>query len=393
MSGLKVLAVIPVYNHPETLRAMAGRALAVLPDLLVVDDGSDLPVGPSLAGLPLRLIRHEVNRGKGAAIRTAAVFASEHGFSHLVTLDADGQHDPADLVRFVEAAAGRPRAFIVGARDFARAGNVPFSSRFGRRFSEFWMFIQTGCRVKDMQSGYRAYPVAALGGLTTRGDRYSFEIEVLVKAAWSGFEIIEIPVPVFYPAARDRVSHFRALRDNWHITVLNTRLTIRALVPVPFRELAWENGPGPDRVSARRPLQAFRRLMADSATPRLLAVSTAISLMVNCLPLPGLQTFLLLWLIAALKLNRPWSLAVNHACPPGFMPALAIETGHYVLTGVWLTEFSWRTLGREAWSRLGEWLTGALAGGPPAALAAGLAVYLAARLIGRGLAGGASHGR
>jgi hypothetical protein len=133
--------------------------------------------------------------------------------------------------------------------------------------------------------------------------------------------------------------------------------------------------------------------MADSATPRLLAVSTAISLMVNCLPLPGLQTFLLLWLIAALKLNRPWSLAVNHACPPGFLPALAIEVGHYVLTGVWLTEFSWRTLGREAWSRMGDWLAGALAGGPLAALAAGLAVYLAAWIIGRGLARGVSHGR
>ena len=385
MSNPKILAVIPVYNHPETLRATAEGALAVLPDLLVVDDGSRLPVGPILAGLPLRLIRHEVNRGKGAAIKTAVAFASDCGFSHLITLDADGQHDPADLTRFVEAAIGRPRAFIVGARDFARAGNVPFSSRFGRRFSEFWMFLQTGRRVKDMQSGYRVYPVAALAGLAPRDDRFSFEIEVLVKAAWSGFDIIEIPVPVFYPAVRDRVSHFRAFRDNWRIAVLNTRLTIRALVPVPFRELAWTDGPGPDRVSARRPLQAFRRLMADSATPGLLAVSTAVSFMVNCLPLPGLQTFLLLWLIAALRLNRPWSLAVSHACPPGFLPALAIETGHYVLTGVWLTEFSGRTLGREAWSRLGEWLVGALAGGPPAALAASLAVYLAARLIGRGL--------
>jgi hypothetical protein len=389
MTGPKFLVLIPAYNHPQTLRAVAEGVLAILPDLLVVDDGSAVPAGPSLAGLPLRLIRHETNRGKGAAIKTAAAFAGEHGYSHLITLDADGQHDPADLARFVAAAARHPRSFIVGARNFARKGNVPFSSRFGRRFSEFWMFIQTGQRVGDMQSGYRAYPVAALGGLTLRDDRYSFEIEVLVKAAWSGFEIMEIPVSVHYPAARDRVSHFRAFRDNWHITVLNTRLTIRALIPVPFRELAWEDGPGADRVSVRRPLQSLRRLMADSATPRLFAVSTGISLWVNCLPLPGLQTFLLLWLIAALKLNRPWSLAVSHACLPGLMPALAIEGGHYFLTGAWLTEISRQTLAREAWSRLGEWLAGALVGGPPAALAASLGVYLAARLIGKGVA----HGR
>jgi hypothetical protein len=133
--------------------------------------------------------------------------------------------------------------------------------------------------------------------------------------------------------------------------------------------------------------------MADSATPRLLSISTGISLWVNCLPLPGIQTFLLLWLIAALKLNRPWSLAVSHACLPGLMPALAIEAGHYFLTGVWLTDISWRTLGREAWSRLGDWLAGALVGGLPAALAASLAVYLAAWLIGRGLARGTDHGR
>jgi uncharacterized protein (DUF2062 family) len=390
---VRILTVIPVYNHPATLREVAAGAVAVLPDLLVVDDGSAIPVGPSLSGLPLHLIRHETNRGKGAAIKTAAAYATTHGFSHLVTLDADGQHDPADLARFAAAAARRPRAFIIGARDFARAVNVPFSSRFGRRFSEFWMFIQTGRRVGDMQSGYRAYPVAALGSLTLRDDRYSFEIEVLVKAAWSGFEIVEIPVPVRYPAAGDRVSHFRAFRDNWRITILNTRLTIRAMVPVPFQELAWEDGPGQTRVSVRRPLQALRRLMADSATPRLLAVSTAVALFVNCLPLPGLQTFLLLWLIAALKLNRPWSLAVSHACLPGFMPALAIEVGHYVLAGTWLTELSWHTLGREAWARLGEWLAGALVGGPPAALAAALAVYLAARLIGRGLAREADRGR
>ena len=391
---LKMLAVIPVYNHSATLRAVAEGALAALPDLLVVDDGGADEAAVLLAGLPARVIRHETNRGKGAAIKTAAAFAGKHGFTHLITIDADGQHDPADLPRLAAAAAKRPRAFIIGARDFARAGNVPLASRFGRRFSEFWMFIQTGRRIDDMQSGFRVYPVAALNSLTLRDDRYSFEIEALVKAAWSGFELTELTVAVRYPAAGARVSHFRAFRDNWRITALNTRLTIRALIPVPFRELAWEGGPaGRERISVRRPLQAFRRLMSDAATPRLLAFSTVAPLWVGCLPLPGLQTFFLLWLIAALRLNRPWSLAVAHACPPGFLPALAIEAGHFLRAGAWLTDFSWQTLGREAWARLGDWLAGALTAGPLLALAAAGPVYLAARLIGRGLAAGEAHGR
>jgi hypothetical protein len=389
----RILAVIPVFNNPGTLRDVAKGVLDIMPDLLVVDDGSTDKAEFLLSGLSLSVIRHEVNKGKGAAIKTAAVFAAENSFTHLVTIDADGQHDPADLDRFAAEIAGHPRSFIVGARDFSRTRGVPLASRFGRRFSEFWMFIQTGRRVDDMQSGYRAYPVPALNSLTLKDNRYSFEVEVLVKAAWSGFDLREIPVSVHYPEAGARVSHFLVFRDNWRITLLNVRLTIRALIPAPFRELAWEDGEARDRVSALRPVQAFRKLMADDATPGLLAFSTAAALLVAMLPLPGVQTFLMLWLIAVLRLNRPWSLAVFHACLPGLMPAIAIELGHLFRTGAWLTDISWQTLGREAWARLGDWLVGALTGGPIIASSAALLVYLSARIMGRGLSKGAAHDR
>ena len=383
----EVLAVIPVYNHGATLRQVAEGVLAVHPHLLVVDDGSDAPVAPLLEGLSLRVLRHETNRGKGAAIMTAAAFAGENGYSHFITLDADGQHDPTELPRFLDQIRRTPQAFIVGARDFQAAGEVPFSSRFGRRFSEFWMFIQTTVRVGDMQSGYRAYPVPALAGLKLWDSRYSFEVEVLVKAAWGGFQIVEIPVSVYYPKASERVSHFKAFKDNLRITALNTRLTIRALIPVPFRQLSWDKD---DRVSVRRPLKSLRMLMEDQAASGNLALSTLVPIMVCALPILGFQSFLVLFLIAVLKLNRLWALAISHACVPPLMPAYCIEVGHYINHGVWLTDISWQTLGREVFQRFWDWLVGAAAGGPALGLALALAVYLAARLIGKSLRGHAA---
>ena len=378
----EILVVIPVYNHSRTLRQVAEKVLAVHPRLLVVDDGSNESVAPLLDGLNLNLLRHDRNRGKGAAIMTAADFARQEGFSHIITIDADGQHDPRELEKFIQTIEENPQAFIVGARDFAKAGQVPFSSRFGRRFSEFWMFIQTSRRVNDMQSGYRAYPVEALTGLKLWDNHYSFEIEVLVKAAWSGFEIMEIPVSVYYPEASARVSHFKAISDNLRITVLNTRLTIRALIPVPFRTLSWEED---GRVSVRRPLKSLKMLLQHKATASSLALSTFVAIAVCALPILGFQSFLMLFLIAALKLNRLWALAVTHACFPPLMPAICIEMGHFINNGVWLTDISWQTLGLEVGQRFWDWLVGAVIGGPVLGLALAGTVYLTARLIERGL--------
>ena len=382
LGPVKILAVIPVYNHGATLRRVAEGVLALHPYLLVVDDGSDQPAAPLLAGLEAQLLRHDSNRGKGAAIQSAAAFARKSGFSHIVTLDADGQHDPGELCKFIEAIEREPRAFIVGARDFATAGNVPFSSRFGRKFSEFWMFIQTGRRISDMQSGYRAYPLAALDRLKLRDSHYSFEVEALVKASWSGFDINEIPVGVHYPKASERISHFKAFQDNLRITILNTRLTIRALIPVPFQELAWEKD---GRVSVRRPFQSLKMLMRNQATAFSLAYSTFVPIVVCSLPLLGFQSILMLFLIAVLKLNRLWALALTHACFPPLVPAFCIEVGHYINNGFWLTDISWQTLGREVLDRFWDWLVGAAVGGPALGLALGIAVYFSAALLGRGL--------
>ena len=133
---IKPLIVIPVYNHAGTLREVVTRALAVCGDVLVVDDGSTDGSAEVLKGLPVRFIRHEKNRGKGAAILTAVEEARRLGMSHIITIDADGQHDPADMSRFMPLIKEDPLAIVVGKRRFS-GKNVPFSSRFGRSFFQF----------------------------------------------------------------------------------------------------------------------------------------------------------------------------------------------------------------------------------------------------------------
>ena len=126
-----------------------------------------------------------------------------------------------------------PKAIIIGKRKFDKK-QVPFSSRFGRAFGGFWVHIQTGKKVEDIQSGYRIYPVDLLLALSLWCMRYAFEVEVVVKALWAGFDVREKEISVVYP--KNRISHFKALKDNLSLTVLNTYLTIRSMLPIPHRQ-------------------------------------------------------------------------------------------------------------------------------------------------------------
>ncbi len=226
---VKPCVVIPVYNHGGTLRAVVQRALIFCPHVLVVDDGSTDGGPQSLADLPVKVVTQPQNQGKGRALLKAVqtLTQDEENFTHMLTLDADAQHYPEDIPHFINAMEDNPQAIIIGNRDFT-AAHIPKSSRFGRAFSGFWMWVQTGRCVSDMQSGYRAYPLALFSAVRTGESGYAFEVEVLVRAAWAGWAICGIPIQVLYQEAGERISHFRAFYDNARMTWLNTRLTALA---------------------------------------------------------------------------------------------------------------------------------------------------------------------
>jgi len=382
-----IAVVVPVYDQPHRLREVVERCLAVRARVLVVDDGSAEPVARLLEDLPVTVLRHEVNRGKGEALQTAARFLRAQGATHMVSLDADGQHYPEDLPRFWDAVAKDPEALILGVRDFDQA-DVPGCSRFGRAFGNFWVWVQTGRRVPDIQSGFRAYPLRLFERLHCLTRRYGFEVEMVVRTLWAGARVVPVNVRVFYPPAGQRCSHFHKVRDNVRVSLLNTHLTLRALVPWPHRQL----GEAAAKVTVWHPFRSIRALVAERATPRELGLAVALGVFLGALPLIAMHTLAVLIAAALMRLNRVVSLAASQLCMPPVVPALCIEVGYFMRYGRFLSlqgvhhlrDASFLELGYMGLQRLWDWLLGSLVVGPALALGLGLCTVVIARVLERG---------
>ncbi len=224
---MKPAIIIPAYNHGPQLPAVIASAAKLQLPIFVVDDGSTDGTGEKTAAIPgITLIRHQDNYGKGAALLSGFAAAHAAGCDAAITIDADGQHDPADALKLLAAAKRRP-CLVVGKRlDMLASRNVPWTSRFGRHFSNFWVWTAGGPRIADSQSGFRLYPLPETCELGVRARRYQFEVEVLVRARRGGIDIRETPISVVYQQGSERVSHFKPWRDFWRNSATFSRLII-----------------------------------------------------------------------------------------------------------------------------------------------------------------------
>ncbi len=232
---LKCCVIIPTYNNAATLAQVINSVLEYTDHVIVVNDGSIDETEKILSGFDnLRIISYSKNKGKGYALRKALRYAHEEGFKYGITIDSDGQHMPSDLPLFLEKIKEEPEAIIIGSRNLKQE-NMPGKNSFGNKFSNFWFFVETGRKLPDTQSGYRAYPLYLLHKKRFFGRKYEFEVEVLVRSAWSGIKTIPIPIAVYYPPKTERISHFRPFADFFRISVLNTILVLVAFLFVkPF---------------------------------------------------------------------------------------------------------------------------------------------------------------
>ena len=258
-----ICVIIPTYNNGGTVVNVTRRALAECDDVIVVDDGSTDDTADLLAptNLPPRgrlstaedpssgggrgrlfIVRHNRNRGKGRALCTGFQKALELGFSYAITLDADGQHYPEDIPKFLEASRQHPHALIIGSRRM-EGKEQSRGSAFANKFSNFWFYVQTGRRLPDTQTGYRLYPLKNLHPSPSGwgwGARYEAELELLVFSSWHGVELVPIDIDVYYPPAEERISHFRPGKDFTRISLLNTVLCFLAVVyGLPLRLWRW----------------------------------------------------------------------------------------------------------------------------------------------------------
>ena len=224
-----MLAVVPAFQAERSVGGVVRGLRAALGDvpIIVVDDGSTDGTAREAEAAGAVVVRHERNRGKGAALRTGFERVLELGGDTAVTVDADGQHPPEEAARVAHHPAPRT-AFVLGVRDLARDGAPP-SSRFSNAFSNRFLTWFGGRPLADTQCGLRRYPLPEIATLGARSRGYAFEAESLLRAARRGWEIVELPVRVFYPPPRERLSHFHVVRDPARIIyrVLETTLLVR----------------------------------------------------------------------------------------------------------------------------------------------------------------------
>ena len=225
-----VWCLIPVYNHSSTLRKVAESAKKICPNIIVVNDGStDGDISEILSGSGITLLKHDRNKGKGAALRTGAEYILNRNGKYIITLDADGQHNPEDIRNFLPYLAEKADTLIIGNRCFD-SENIPGKSRFGRKFSNFWINFETGSQVLDSQSGFRAYPAKLLCDVECISNHYAFETEIIVRAAWGGYKLKNVDISVYYPEKKNRITHFRPFMDNFRISLLHSRLTAEKIL-------------------------------------------------------------------------------------------------------------------------------------------------------------------
>jgi glycosyltransferase involved in cell wall biosynthesis len=223
--SLQAAALVPAYDAGRSIGEVVTGTRPVLSPVVVVDDGSADDTAARAAAAGAEVLRHEVNRGKGAALVTGLRHLAARGIDRALTLDADGQHLPDQIPLLLAAADAAPDAIVVGVRR-KEGFEIKRIARLGNWASDRLLRWVAGRPLPDTQSGFRVYPVAATLALGTRGTRFDFETEVLLRAARGGMPVLGVPVRVHYPPVVERISHYRP----WADTVRIIRSVLRLLV-------------------------------------------------------------------------------------------------------------------------------------------------------------------
>ncbi len=377
-----VWCVVPVYNNGATVKDVALGCQRHLAHVLVVDDGStDVDVATLFADTDIEVLTHPENRGKGAALLSALEEVRKRGAKWMICIDADGQHDPDDIPLFFPVIRKNPSSIVVGARDFSVL-NVPGGSRFGRKFSNFWIKLESGVTVSDSQSGFRAYPVELLSQMKLRGNRYDFEVEVLTKAVWYGLSIEDVPVSVHYPPKDERISHFDQWKDNVRLTGRHTLLVGRRLLPWPHKKLV-KPGATDWKTLLLHPRKFLAMLLKENSSPVELGVAAAVGILLATLPLIACHTITILYVATKLNLNRLLALNVQHLCAPPFVPLACIWLGFFLRNGSWIGREELRNMASNLPQHFLDWLIGSLVLAPILAVVAGLLVFYIAGAVRR----------
>jgi len=382
LKELSVCVLIPTYNNSSSLAAVINDVLQYTDQVIVVNDGCTDNTAEVLQNFPgLQIVTQSRNRGKGLALRTGFDYAFKKGYKYVISIDSDGQHFARDLYKFLDKLEEAPNAIIIGARNMDQ-DTVPGKSSFGNRFSNFWFKIETGIVLPDTQSGYRLYPLQPLHNIYFFTRRFEFEIEVLVRAAWKGLDIVSVPVSVYYAPKEIRVSHFRPVKDFTRISILNTILvliTVLYIIPRNFIKGIFNK--------QKRQQFLNQHLLNPHHSDELKAVSIALGVFMGIVPLWGFQLALAIFLSIILRLNKGLVIIAANISIPPMIPLIIYLS--YKMGAWWMGDhamhlvFSKNISLHDIKANLQQYVYGSITLAVAAALALGFISYLLMKIFKR----------
>jgi len=315
IKSLKICVIIPTYNNERTLKRVIDGVLEITDDLIVINDGATDSTSRILKKYTdITQIYLPKNKGKGNALRVGFKKAEELGYEFSITIDSDGQHYPEDIAVFVNQLEfeTNKNILLIGSRNMNQEA-VPGGSSFGNKFSNFWYKVETSIQLKDTQSGFRLYPLKELNKIKFYTSKFEFEIENIVKAAWKGIIVKNVPVKVLYDE-QERVSHFRPFKDFARISLLNTWLVLVAFIYIKPRDLI--------RKLRKKGIRRFikEEILGSNESPLKSAQAMALGVFIGLTPLWGFHTILVLSLAVLFKLNKVISFAFTNVSFPPFIP-------------------------------------------------------------------------
>jgi glycosyltransferase involved in cell wall biosynthesis len=220
---MKACILIPGYNESKKIGQVVANARKVINDVVVVDDGSKDNTAQLAKDAGATVIKHEINRGKGAALKTGFNYAIENGYDAVITMDSDGQHDPDDIPNFLNAFEMLKSGIIIGSR-MSDISTMPAVRKFTNKLTSFLSSMVAHQKIDDSQSGFRLITSDVLKAVKLETDRFETESEILIKASKAGFRIISVPIKTIYG---DEKSKIRPVKDTYRF------------IRLFFRSLRW----------------------------------------------------------------------------------------------------------------------------------------------------------
>ena len=201
---MKTLALIPCYNEEDRIGEVVRTCLEHVDAVLVVDDGSADATAALAREAGADVVSYQPNRGKGVALNVGYDYAVREGYDAVITLDGDGQHDPAEIPKFIAAAAADDVHIVLGNR-MRDVSTMPRIRRFTNRATSFFVSRLAGRPMQDSQTGYRLIKTAVLERVRCRAKNYEAESEILILAGRAGFRIAEVPIATIYHGGKSSI--------------------------------------------------------------------------------------------------------------------------------------------------------------------------------------------